>query len=234
MSTDLSDIRAYIRLELASTTDWPNATLDAWIIQAIRFYSAEFPKEWYNDISLTTGTQTYSLPAGLQQIISVEYPTGQDPQQFLDPVDEWNAAFQAEDYVYTLLGIDDSTAIASLSGDTIQIKFAQTVTTGETARVRYLGEHALPTAGNDTDEITVPRRHWEAIAAFCRFMTMAELRADEAVTVSTISIVLSQLGQEARDAWNKYKDVMSRLEVLERGADSAVTNWGETLIPSIY
>ena len=233
MATDLTTLRAYIRLELASTTDWPNATLDAWIAHAIRFYSAQFPKTWYHDISLTTGTQTYALPTGLMSIVSVEYPTGEDPQSFIDPVKESDAVFQAQGEYYTLLGVDDTTAIESLSADSLNIKFAETVTTGETARVHYLGNHALPTAGDDDAQITVPERHWEALVAFCRFMSMAELRADQAVTVSTISIVLSQLGQEARDAWTKYKDVMDHLEFLERGGSSAWANWN-AITGSIY
>lgn len=225
MATDLTTLRAHVRLQLPSTTDWPNATIDSWIAQAIRFYSAQFPKQWYYDLSLTTGTQTYSLPADLHYITAVEYPTGEDPQQFLEPVDEWDSRFQAEGEVYTTIGIDDATAIESLSGAACQIKFAEDVTTGETARIHYLGNHAIPTAGDDDAQITVPEPHWEALVAFVDFLAHAELESDEAVTVSNVSIVLSQLGQEARLKWALFKDVMDRLEWLERGAQSAIVDW---------
>jgi len=224
MAATLSTLRSQIRLLLASTSDWPSATIDAWIGDAVRFYSAQFPRAWRYSQSLTTSTQSYDLPGahGFQGVLSVEYPTGQDPQQFLTRVEERSNAFQQQDYVYALRGVDDSTAAASDTASG-QIVFAQDVTTGETAIIEYLGSHTIPSA--DTDEITVPAHHWEAIIAFVDFRAHAELEADQAVSVSTISIVLAQLGQEARMKWTAYKQVMGRLEDLKAGKQSAMLDW---------
>ena len=78
MTEKLSDLRASVRLVLASATDWPDATLDGFIQDAIRFHSNYFPKRWRHTLTLATGTQAYDLPAehGLKSIISVEYPAG--------------------------------------------------------------------------------------------------------------------------------------------------------------
>jgi hypothetical protein len=235
MGTTLADLRPQIRLHLASETDWPDATLDGWIADAIRFYSVQFPREYYHDQSLTTGTQTYDLPGdhGFHGIVSVEYPTGEDPQSFLDEVDEWDDAFQDQDDVYCIMPVDDTTAIAS-DTEAGSIKFAETVATGETARIRYLGTHRLPDAGDDDAQITVPPRHWEALIAFVEFRSHLELETDEAVTVSNISIILAQLGQEARYLWNRYKEVMTRLEYLESAGQSAIIDWSEQIVPRIY
>jgi len=73
----------------------------------------------------------------------------------------------------------------------------------------------------------VPVHHWEAISAFVDFRAHAELEADQAINVSTISIVLAQLGQEARMKWTAYKQVMGRLEDLEAGKNSAIIDWSD-------
>jgi len=41
--TTLATLRATIRLQLNDATDWPSATLDSYIADAIRAYSNEFP-----------------------------------------------------------------------------------------------------------------------------------------------------------------------------------------------
>ena len=106
----------------------------------------------------------------------------------------------------------------------MNIVFAETVATGEYAAVDYLTTHRVATA--DSDIVTVPQQHWEALEAFCLFRAYVELEADEAVTVdsSNVSIVLAQLGQAVRSAWFRYKNVMDRLMVLQGGA-SAVVAW---------
>ena len=73
----LASLRAACRRMLASTTDWPNDALDAWIIEAIRTYSIQMPRRWKHTITLTTGTQTYAVPGkhGFHRILSIEYCT---------------------------------------------------------------------------------------------------------------------------------------------------------------
>ena len=212
MANTLADLRAQIRLVLASATDWPDATLDAFIQDAIRFHSGQFPRRWRYSLSLSTNTQNYALPGAhaLQAIRSVEYPTGEDPQVFLDQVEEWDDRFQDQEEVYALRGVLDTTAIES---DTAvgEIVFAETVATGETAIIEYMAAHAIPTAADDDAQITVPTSHWEALIAFVEFRSHWELESDLACTVSTVSIVLAQLGQEARYAWNRYKEIMNAL-----------------------
>jgi hypothetical protein len=43
--TTLATLRAAIRLQLSDNTDWPDATLDSYIADAIRAYSNEFPDD---------------------------------------------------------------------------------------------------------------------------------------------------------------------------------------------
>jgi hypothetical protein len=75
----LATLRARCRLILASATEWSDADLNAWIADAVQFYSAEFPRALRYDLTLVTGTRVYNLPAGCSTVTAVEYPTGQDP-----------------------------------------------------------------------------------------------------------------------------------------------------------
>jgi len=208
----LADLRAQCRLTLASTGDWPNATIDKWIADAIRLYSARFPRLWNHTQAMTTGTQKYNLPGGhgFFGIVAVEYPADQDPPTYLLPSDPWSSDFQSEDDVYAIYAVTSTTAIES---DTVnaQIWFAPTVTTGQNAIITYRGLHAIPTAGDDDAQITVPTNHHEALIAFVEYRAHQELEADEAVSATTTSVVLAQLGENARRAWNRYKETMDFL-----------------------
>jgi hypothetical protein len=102
---------------------------------------------------MTTGTQAYALPGGhgFLHVISVEYPSGQSPPEYLQQVEERSAEFASGGDYYALRGIADSTAIAS---DTAQgtIVFAETVTTGENAVITYAGTHPIPAAASDQND----------------------------------------------------------------------------------
>ena len=218
----LATLRARCRLILASVADWPDANLNAWIADAVCFYVLEFPRALRYDLTLTTGTRSYDLPAGCMAVTAVEYPSGEDPAEYLARADEWSALFQAGGDCYALRGIADTVAAAS---DTalIAIVFPWAVTTGEHALISYLGLHRVPAA--DTDAISVPEAHSEALIAFVDFRAHWALETDEAVTLSTVSIILSQLGQEARLAWRRYKEVMDRLQAMTPAPSGRVV-WG--------
>ena len=218
----LATLRARCRLILASVADWPDTDLNAWIADAVRFYSVEFPRALRYDLSLITGTRVYDLPAGCSGVTAVEYPSGEDPAAYLVQADEWSALFQVGGDCYALCGIADTVAAAS---DTalMGIVFPWAVTTGEHAMISYLGLHRVPVA--DTDVISVPEAHSEALIAFVDFRAHWALETDEAVTLSTVSIILSQLGQEARLAWRRYKEVVDRLQAMTPSPSGRVV-WG--------
>ena len=216
----LATLRAQCRTLLASTADWPDATLDAFIRDAVRFYSHEFPKRWRHTMALVAGQQAYPLPAGAASVISVEYPAGQRPPRFLERSSPWAPGFERGAAAYALRGADD---VTPASAGVAEILFAEAVATGQEAIVEYFGLHTLPQAASDP--LTVPEHHWEALIAFVDFRCHWELESDEAVSVTTVSVILSQLGENARRAWNRYKEVLDRMQWAAAGG-SAVVEWG--------
>ena len=97
------------------------------------------------------------------------------------------------------------------------------MSTGETAIVSYSGAHWIPTA--DEESTSVPELHTEALIAFVDFRAHAQLESDEAVNLGNVSIILSQLGQEARLAWRRYKEVVERLQAMTPAPSGRVV-WG--------
>ena len=89
----LAMLRVRCRLILPSTEDWPDASLDAWIGDAIRFYSNEFPWLIRYPLTLVTGVPDYVLPAGCVGVVAVEYPAGEHPLRMVGQVGEEFSAF---------------------------------------------------------------------------------------------------------------------------------------------
>ena len=114
-----------------------------------------------------------------------------------------------------------------IEADTVSgyIVFSDTVATGESAVITYKGLHRIPTAADDDAQITVPESHWEALVAFVDFRSHWQLESTEAATLATVTIILSQLGQEGRIAWRRYKEIMDRLHYIS-GPGSVAVNWG--------
>ncbi len=235
----LSEFRALLRLTLADATAWPDATLDRWIGSAIRMYSAHFPRRLRATLALSAGTQAYAVPggAGCLGVISVEYPTGsvpggETPPRFLRCVAEWSDLFARGGPCYAVRGgvtggdgvDDDAPAVG-------YIVFAEPVADGQSAMVEYWGPHPVPEVGADAAAITVPEQHIEALEAYVDFAAHYELETDEAVVADGSTIVLAQLGEESRRAWNRYKEVMDRLAWLGGREDGALqVSWGRVRV----
>ncbi len=225
MAVTLAGLRGQVRTFVRSAADWSDDDLDRFIADAIRAYSAEFPRQWRHVLTLTTGTQSYALPGGhgFFGVVAVEYPVGEDPPRFLDRVEEWSGYFGAGGAAYALRPGAADDVDATADGDAGVIVFAETVATGESALVLYQGLHHVPDVGADDDIVTVPEAHFEALTAFVEFRCHAELTADESVTPNETSIVLSMLGEQERRSWNKWREVMNRL--LAVGVASVRVDW---------
>lgn len=227
MTTTLSALRAQCRVLLPSTTIWPDATLDRFIQDAIRAYSSEFPRQWRYTLNLTTGTQEYDLPGehGFLGIVSVEYSVGEDPRRYLFLADERDGFFRAGGEAYALrLGVADT--ISATADDTVgTILFAKTVTTGESAALVYLGLHHVPAVAANTDIITVPDVHHEALIAFVDFRCHWQLEVGEAAAPNEASIILSVLGLNGRRAWQRWREIMVVLRPVE-ASQSGRIEWG--------
>jgi len=222
----LADVRVRVRAALPSVFKWPDATLDGWILDAIREYSGYLPRLWRHELALTTGTQVYDVPSdnGALSLESVEYPAGETPPEFLARSEEWSAAWLRGERVYALRGVATTTL---LDEDVAQgqIVFCETVATGETAALNLRGLHTLPAL--DTDQVSVPPAHWRAILAYCVARAWDDLSLQEGLTLGAEGKGLAAASKTASEAWARYEAILADLvqtATLGR-ATSAVVAW---------
>ena len=213
MSMRLSQLRQQCRLFLASEASWPDAMLDGFINAGIRAYSNECPRRLCHTWTVTSGVQRYDLPGGhgFMRLLSVEYPAGQQPPCYLTPIEPWDPDLFTRTNVYALHPVDDE---VDANDDQIlgHIVFGKPAVTGEAAILIYEAVHTL--LSSDDDVVTVPEAHLEAIMAFVDFRAHWEAESDEAYSAASSSLILSQLGENGRRAWNRWREMMGRLRPL--------------------
>jgi len=180
---------------MADATQWPDATLDAWINDAIRDYSCYFPRRLTKSIACVTDQLEYSLSVltNPQAVSSVEYPDGEDPMSFLarrpaeGVKDFWGGEY------YDVWGVHEPEMLVLGSAPT----------TGETIVVGYLADHDYPTA--DDDVLTVLDRHLEGLVLFVWWKAAQELLAAEAMDPQTTTLLLTQFDMLVYRAAREYR-----------------------------
>jgi hypothetical protein len=85
----------------------------------------------------------------------------------------------------------------------------------------HFGEREMPAGGEDA--VDVPAPHLEALTAYVDFAAAREMQMEAAVETDGASITLGQLGDQARRAWVRYKDVMDQLVAVTTGESIAVS-----------
>lgn len=223
--TTLATLRAQCRLLLASATAWPDDTLDGYIQDAIRFYSTDFPRILVNYTTATKDVRTYDLPGGnsLRSILRVVYD-----DETLAEVENDSDLLDGGGWYYAVTAPDDTTA-ADEDNIAGTLTIAPNPAGGEILAITYSATHRIPTVNSDTDNITVPQAHWEALIAFVDFRAHWQLESGEAVAPDPETMALAQLGDNARRAWVRYKEIISRILYTTQG-QSRVIVWDNSRI----
>ncbi len=185
----------YIREMLVGEAQWPDATLNHWIEEAIRDYSVHFSRRLTATITAVADQREYPLAAytGIQAVISVEWPNGQDPPEYLtrrnerDPRGFWGGAY------YDVRGEDIPTTLV------IGEKPALT----EDIDIVYLADQEVP--DDDADVLTVPDRHLGALVLFCKWRAVQEFATAEARSPRATGPSLDALSIGAVRAEREYR-----------------------------
>jgi hypothetical protein len=164
----LADLRSLCRRRLGDLTSlyaFTDDQINQWINDAIAEYSIHFPLRKSTTITCADDDREYNIAVtGIQSILSVEYPTGEDPPQYLKrrPYTHkyfWNS-------VKTTVFTPSYWKAFIQEGDgTSQIWISEKPTTDEEIEIWYNGKHDYLTSGSE-DETTVPERHYELLVLF--------------------------------------------------------------------
>ena len=201
--TNRGDARdSILRERLASVSDWPDATLNQWINDAIAEYSVHFPRYLTGTINCVADQVEYSLSSltNPQRILCVEYPDGGDPMTFLArrAVND-TRGFWGKDY-YDVWGADSPSTLV----------IGQKPSLGEDIVVHYLGDHDYPSTDNDV--LTVPDRHLEGLALFVWMCAARELLAAEAADPQTTTLLLAQFDVLVYRAGREFREWLRRVQ----------------------
>ncbi len=189
-----------IRESLADTTQWPDATLEQWINDAIRDYSHYFPYIVEKTYSFTGAARSFTIssfsPAPLR-VLRVEYPDGQEPPRYLTPLAMTDAKFWDGPY-YETRGIPPTS-----------IFIGEEAANGEDAVVRYQSIHTIPSG--DASVLTVPDNHHEVLRLFCIWKAAEEIFLAEEIDPDTREFLVSQMGLNVISTERIYRNKLEEL-----------------------
>ena len=209
----------------ASNNTFSTAVIEEWVDDSIREYSMHFPRRREKDITTSADDRQYSLPVDLQDVLSIEYPKGEDPPEFLKRRPRTHPDFWVIDGYYDWQRHVDHE-------DFPQLYISTKPSAGETIHVWYLGDHdtAVPGVG----DLTVPDRHLQVLVNYCVWRAIRYLEAAEEQTpTNTNSLLMAQLAQNAFRAERAYYNSLRRAIA---GADgrSATASWQMDRFDRIY
>ena len=199
MSTDRQDLRNLCRRRLGDTASpysWSDLQLNQWINDAIAEHSIHFPRKLNETINCATDDRKYDLPATFMAPITIEYPAGEDPPQYLTRRSFSSSGFWGSSSYYDIVNRDDKT-------DVNEIWISEKPTTGEDIEVIYSGEHDL--LDDDSDLYTVLDRHLELIVLFVRWTAYQELATEESSNPDPTSLQSGTLELNAFRAKREYR-----------------------------
>jgi hypothetical protein len=197
--TTLGELRATLREILPDATVWPDATVNAWIQEAIRDFSGYFPLELSGLLAITANVRVYLLTDIYEEgnyakdvvgVVQVEYPYGEDPPRFL--IRKQESAGIVGEPVFDVRGNPPS-----------HLVLGEKPAGNGLARVVYTCGHVVPV--DDSDVITVPSNRLEAVIEFARWQAVREAEMNETMDPDTKNLVLSMIGLNSGRAERIYR-----------------------------
>lgn len=221
------DIRALVRRRLGDLTapyKWSDEQVNQWINDAIADYSIHFPLVKTLTISCSEDDRQYDLDTDFVDVLSVEYPTGEDPPEYLERRERTHPDFWEVDGFYDVLKHRDFE-------DPDELLISEKPDAGESIDVIYQAHHTF-LDDDDTDEMSVPERHLELIVLFVRMAAFQELATTESADPYTNSIIAGTLELNAFRAERSYRKELDEFKASE--SESGKAKWSMDGYDRVY
>jgi len=222
-----SDLRVLCRRRLGDLTTpykWSDEQINQFINDAIADYSINFPRVKTQTISCSDDTREYDLATDFLDALSVEYPTGEDPPEYLKFREKTHPDFWQKDGYYCIeqeKGEDDL--------DVIYI--SEKPSTGESIEVTYNAYYAY-FDDDDTDVLTVPEEHLELIILYVRWACFQELATTESASPDPTTLISSTLELNASRAERAYRKQLGVFKTSR--SESSTAKWSMDDYDRIY
>ncbi|MFN2242537.1 MAG: hypothetical protein ACK2U2_09635 [Anaerolineae bacterium] len=210
--------RAQLTLNDSAAGTWPQATVEAWCIDAIRDYSQAFPRTRALTISVSGASpgHEFNLTTDTIDIVQVEYPQGEDPPVYLKRRHRTHPLFyrQTGYYDFELLHDSQEYSILYLSEEPAD---------GDT--IAYLAKCHHDVTLSSGDDITVPVEHESLLILYVLWQAFKERLATEQqdpdTTLAGAVTLLQQLVKGATQAEAEYRRALQR--ALQARSESGAT-----------
>jgi hypothetical protein len=210
--TEVADI-AQNALGDAGAATWPQATVEEWVLLAIRDYGAHFSMVTATTIPCVTGIRQYALPTDFLDAIKVQYPylivegTG-TPGPGLQ-----RKSFLEEDF-WDVDGFYDWLPVRSAGSEPNNLFISNIPTTGENIYVVY---SALYYHRDDADPtITycrVPDQHIPVLIQYVQFLAAQERLNTELADPDRTIHLIDDLHRATRAAKQTYDEMITAAKV---------------------
>lgn len=226
--TTLSELRTQARNLIGDTGSavFTDSQIDQFINEAIKDISIHFPIRKTYAISTSANDRQYDLEADFISVVSVEYPSGEDPPRYLKRRSFTHLSFWQEDGYYDIIQRHSEDAT-----NQPEIWISQKPGASETITVEYMGEHTL--LSNPTDVTDVMSRHEPLIPLFARWRAWSELATSEGMNPDPIKLLSATQEVNARRAEQMYRNALREAEEAE-SATAVVPPWRMDKHDSIY
>lgn len=195
-----------LQIDLADSAAavWSESELLQMLNDAIRYYSLIFPRLRSTTIATVADDRKYDLPTDHIRILSVEYPTGEDPPEHLAPASRLQRVFWQKDTAYDVVRYGDQDV-----ADEIWIGDKPVGT--ETLTIQYFAyhPHTLATGGF----CTVPIEHHHVLKSCAMWLANRNLQMAEAgVPTSNSSVLMGQLAINTERLRDAYDELVQELK----------------------
>ena len=212
MTTTLAEIadRAQITLNDAGAGTWPQATVEEWVVEAIRDYTQTFPRTIRSSITIASGDpgHEFDLTADYIAMVNVEFPGDQSPPVYLQRRRRTHPRFYGYEGYYDVEPTGDMTNVATLY-------LSEEPETGD--KIYWTAKCHHDTTLASGDDITVPEHHEGLLLLFVLWTAFRERLATEEQDPDTSLAgnvtLLQELVKGAKQAGVEYKEAVQRAKV---------------------
>ena len=208
--------------------DNTEATVQAWVWEAVQDYSVYFSRTSETTIACADGEHSHDLPNDFQDMVLVEYPDGEDPPEYLVRMSRKRSAFWEREDCYDVEPSDQTNDVDAV------LWISAEAETGETIRITYR-RHYYDLTGVDDPEtlIYVPEPHHPILVQYVVWRAQLERYNWEIKSPDPTNVILAQLSDAARRTRATYEGMIDRAQA--QGSRSLISEpWRSDVYDPIY
>lgn len=211
--------RCQVFLNDESDTTWDTEMIGTFLNDGIRDYSQHFPRVKAQSIAMSADERQYDLPEDIIGILTVEYPAGNDPPQYLTRKNYTAAGFWESPGFYDIIAARDD-------NNADELWISARPSDGETAVITYNAYHQLlANPATPTEANTVPQEHQGLLVKYVAWQALLHLAwAEQQSPTSNSSLLMAQLAQNGRRAELAYHTALQQALYAAEG-QSRQTHW---------